>query len=943
MGLTRIGRILAVCGLMTLLVVLPVTARVSAAELPDCRDSAELLLSLQRELAQSNARQAAYDAIYADQFPSDLSFEEAFPEAVVEARLEERWQQWPDKIDCPALEEQYLATRLDLISGDERLLRHQNGWTKQSKALNDAAVRVWNSRQRLAKQYEALTLAFESNDDNAPLDGTPAQAVLRASMASVQTQLSDLRGDFFTLLHSIHKDVTPGRIGDLLALWRGSYETDPSAAVPADKVLDELPDALQALSFRYFELAQLDVMVQRNSLNDVRAWLWKTHKAEFSQVDQSELQGLLADEDRAFRNRLEWLASDVRYGDAATSSSRFRGWIKGVEYLSGFLAFPLLVIIARRLSSPAAQLQSQFAHWSRKRRLASQISRATAGLPLLLPWLVGWLGLNLLHLVFTYYHLPLLNSLLPLARLFILYGLICLAGEWLLQRIAQQAGSFLNEEQLALVQRHARAAAAVAVLPLLVEDFVELGVGPSRLLDICQTFSLVGFLLAIGLLLRSRRQDFIDALKSVLPSKCDDIIEKLLGERLFLLVAPIAAPPLLLALLGSFMHKALFDYDWYRKVFARSFKLRAAAAESSQPEVVLDSEATEEYQRWFLDESNQETPFIDSGLYGSVRKSLDQWIADKSCENSMLLTGARGAGKTSVLHRLQQNLADEHPELAVRLVDVPAKTVTAESVFNLLGEALETDLELGPSVLVRSDEERPPTLIILDNSQNLFLRRVGGLSGWETLLSLINARVENLFWLIVINNQSWAYLSNIYGEDYQFRNIKVAKRWSQNEVRSLILSRNHLSGCKIRYDDILLATRGPEAGSIRNAEQLYFSLLWDACLGNPMLALRLWLSSVHISGNTAIVGLPDEVSGGWLEQLGNDLHFVYAAIMIHENMTSDELVETTALPERVVRTALKTAFDAGFIQRSEKRRYRIVPLWYPTILKLLSRKNLLHE
>ena len=75
-------------------------------------------------------------------------------------------------------------------------------------------------------------------------------------------------------------------------------------------------------------------------------------------------------------------------------------------------------------------------------------------------------------MVFTHYHLALLNSLIPLARLFILYGLICIAGEWLLQRIALQAGSYLSQEQLIQVKRRARVAAAVAVVPLLIEDFI---------------------------------------------------------------------------------------------------------------------------------------------------------------------------------------------------------------------------------------------------------------------------------------------------------------------------------------------------------------------------------------------------------------------------------------------------------------------------------------
>lgn len=928
MALSRYSCVLA----LSCLVGLFSSVRAQEAVPVDCGKGTEILEALEQELALSKVRQESFESIAADRFSVDLSREEAIPNAVTGEHVE----QWPEELNCPSLQKDYQTKHQQLLSIRESLVRHERGWIDQPEDLEKIVDKLWESRQRLLRQGEPLNRHFANMPDS--------EAVLTTRMAvdRDQQQLSELRRDLFAILPSLNRRVSPAKITDLLALWRRSHPIELTGVPQA--ALESLPEDMGHMSQKYFQLAKLDLMVQRGALNDLRAWLWKNHKEEFSQVDERVTRGLMADEDRALRNRLEWLVLDTRlsYAPTDTDSARFSGWIKGLEYVLGFLAFPLLVVVARKLGALSARLQGMFAQWSRKRRLASQISRVTAGLPLLLPWLLGLFGLHLLHLIFTYYHQALLNSLVPLARLFILYGLVYLAGEWLLQRIALQAGSFLNHEQLQLVQRHARAAAAVAVLPLLLQDFVKIGIGPSALLDICHWFTIAGFLLAIGLLLRSRRQDFIDALKSVLPSQCDKAIETLLSERYFLLVAPIAAPPLLLALLGSFMHKALFDYDWYRKLFARSFKLRAAAVEASQPEVVSDSAALQDYQRWFLDE-DAAAPFIDSGLYDSVRKSLDQWLEDKSCENSLMLTGARGSGKTSVLKRLHSAVIEEHPDVHVKVVEVPAKTTTEEAVLELLAGMLDMDLTSGPSALVRTDAERPPTLVVLDNAQNLFLRRVGGLIGWEALLSLTNARVENIFWLIVVNNQSWAYLSNIYGKEYQFRHIKTARAWSQNDIRSLILSRNHLSGYKIRYDDILLSTRGPEAGNIRNAEQLYFSLLWDACLGNPMLALRLWLTSIHLKGNTVVVGLPDEVSSAWLEQLSSDLHFVYAAIMIHENMTSDELVEATALPERVVRTALKTAYDAGIIQRSQERRYRIVPLWYSAIMKLLSRKNLLHE
>ena len=90
-------------------------------------------------------------------------------------------------------------------------------------------------------------------------------------------------------------------------------------------------------------------------------------------------------------------------------------------------------------------------------------------------------------------------------------------------------------------------------------------------------------------------------------------------------------------------------------------------------------------------------------------------------------------------------------------LEVPAKTTSPEAVRSLIGELLGTDLGEGPAALVKADAERQPSIVILDNAHGFFLRRVGGLDGWQTLLGLTNARLANIFWLIVINNQSLAY------------------------------------------------------------------------------------------------------------------------------------------------------------------------------------------
>lgn len=92
------------------------------------------------------------------------------------------------------------------------------------------------------------------------------------------------------------------------------------------------------------------------------------------------------------------------------------------------------------------------------------------------------------------------------------------------------------------------------------------------------------------------------------------------------------------------------------------------------------------------------------------------------------------------------------------------------------------------------------------------------------------------------------------------------------------------------------------------------------------------------------MGLPAQPSSALAAgQSGDSLMFVYAAIVSHENLSGDEIVAVTDLSENVVRSALKAGQDAGFIYKGEDSRYRVVPMWYRTVINQLNRKNLLHE
>ena len=805
------------------------------------------------------------------------------------------------------------------------------------KAMNRALDALDQQLHALRQQLEALSV--DQRRAFSQLAGIHRRLSMADAMAPLPTDAQ------------LARDILIRRINQTWALLP-LFDSNPQRALTQlDLLWYGLPELAlpptPTLAWRDLLQARLEIQKQ---LRTLRADLWQRRTITNQLRDLGGLKQaptLLRHEAERITRRVVDVLTLIRFDLALPKHTV--GYLplvqNGLALILGIAGFLLLVRLARKTRTWTLSLHESVIRASGERRWLRNVSRLISGVAPMLPWLLLWLMLDQINPWLDNPSTKLLLWLLPLARLYVIYGLISLIGEWLVIRVAQSANAYLSGEQSRQVHDHAHRVTRWLMVPWLPLMIVWESLGPSLLYYLLLTLLLVMVYWVLGRLLAPRRRDYQLCLQAVLPSRLDPLAEALLTPRLFWLFGPLLLPIALLSFVAGFADRVLSDFDWFMRIKARWFRLRTQIGGDEEDTSKSSEQDEEKYERWFAHSlpEGSKTPFIDTGLVTAMEKPIQRWFDDQTDENSLVVVGEKGAGMTVSIGKLEKVLADSCQDLNVIELKVPAKTVDPDSIHQLVGEALDADLQDGPAALVKGDDARTPTLVILDEAQNFFLAREGGLEGWRTVLSLVNARLNNVFWLIMINNQSWAYLCNVFGRDYQFRNVVKVKRWSQTDIRSLILSRNHLSGYQVRYDDVLLSSRGPEAGNVRNAEQRYFSLLWDACRGNPMVALRLWLTSVKPRGKQVIVGLPTPPSAGILDKLGENALFVYAAVATHANLTSREISEVTHLPENVARYALKSGFDAGFLQKSEDGRYRLVPLWYQQVISYLTRKNLLNE
>lgn len=389
------------------------------------------------------------------------------------------------------------------------------------------------------------------------------------------------------------------------------------------------------------------------------------------------------------------------------------------------------------------------------------------------------------------------------------------------------------------------------------------------------------------------------------------------------------------------VHTWLLRFDYYKMLSARILRLHLEQKQQAEPEE--ESIADSRYERWFSAAYVPQTLIdSDSSRHGckQLEEILDKWLADKALENDLLLTGPYGCGKTTAVKSWMETNAQE---LTFHWISIPAKTLNAAAFFALFDGVGNQPLEQMDDLLAL-DQHSDKMVIILDDCHNLFLSDINGFTGYKLLLECINAPLKNLFFVVMMNDESYIYLDDVFGWSQQYSYHIALKPWKVEDIRDLVMSRHKASKRKLVFDELLFAGIGNDELSTYSATaDRCYRLLWEQASGIPALAMAIWAKAASRKERfTVEIGLPEKPAVGFLNDYPVDFLFIYSALARHQNLTQEEASRSTRLPEGITRRALKLGKDAGFLLQDESGRYSFHPLWAYPVTSYLRVKNYLH-
>lgn len=391
----------------------------------------------------------------------------------------------------------------------------------------------------------------------------------------------------------------------------------------------------------------------------------------------------------------------------------------------------------------------------------------------------------------------------------------------------------------------------------------------------------------------------------------------------------------------------LLDLRLGKTIIAKVFQKKLESSEKFTDET--PSTLPEAYSSWFSTEKDDdENLWIKSKnqRLDEIKVEVDEWLNDTSEEHSLAIYGDKGIGKTQVLRHLENYLLSHDKKPEVIVASIPPKMNSKNDVLKFLGK-LVAGKELSDAFeLLDIDSEIEKKVIILDDAQNLFLTHFGGLKAIETFFEALNVRTENIFWVASFSTYSWIYLDQVFHKNKYFRTVFKIRGFSDEEIQDYILRRHERTGFSLSYADIIRAVKTKNIGTeVSYVENMFFRLLWEQSQGNPELAEKLWLKALKpLYGKRLKVGLPLVKNYTILHQLADEALFVFAALIRHENLTTNEIIKVTDMKEGVVRHALRIGLENDFLFRSDTdKRYRFSVEGQYSVLSLLKAKNFIYE
>jgi hypothetical protein len=322
-----------------------------------------------------------------------------------------------------------------------------------------------------------------------------------------------------------------------------------------------------------------------------------------------------------------------------------------------------------------------------------------------------------------------------------------------------------------------------------------------------------------------------------------------------------------------------------------------------------------------------------------LAQALADWEGGRFA--ACLVVGDRGSGKTSLLNCAEKETLGHHVLIRGQFGD---RAIGKDQIDCFLRQLLE--LEQAADVEAALAARR--RILVIEECERIYLRKVGGFSGGQYMIHLIQRTAPTTLWIIAMNDKSARVLEAGARWRRVFSHRINAMNVSRTDLENAILERHRLSGLRLQFapppaGDPRVSRAKHWLGLHDSAQKLFFDSLFQQSEGVFRSAFELWLSSIE-RVEEDVVRIRQPLAPAFEQfrgELAQEDHFTLLAIQEHGSLTEDELAQVLCEMHDTSRSRLDRLFALGLIEPDpEHPGMRVRPEAQRFANDLLRRANL---
>ena len=388
----------------------------------------------------------------------------------------------------------------------------------------------------------------------------------------------------------------------------------------------------------------------------------------------------------------------------------------------------------------------------------------------------------------------------------------------------------------------------------------------------------------------------------------------------------------------ALLEKIQYSMSFLYKLFDIEEKKGNSVIEEAEEKIQLPEEYLERFTLYplqnkdFLKNREQELK--------SLELAFDNW---KIIKSPLLVVNDPGEGGTSLLHASTYIYPNAKILETNQAIDSYKKLIGILTNFLRISEEFKNLKDLEKYI----NESEENEVIILENIERLFIRRIKGFDLLEDFLLFLHATKNKIYWIISINKYSFYYLNRVKFFESHFPSIIHLEPIPKKQLKADILDRNqgyqivYLKPNKIskKIEKQLKKASTEERQII--LENLFFKKVFAFAKGNISKAILYARNSAYNVKSKTVFMKPIQIKA--IEDLSLNELFILEAIFQHRSLSVKELNIVLRNSDRQSRLSIEKLLERELIRPTSivngKTEYR-VNLMYLDILKDLLRERL---